>query len=76
MFRVNKNMNASKLSEHPPIREIKKKKKGCKDKTLCDTSYLVLVYRYFHHAHFIPLVGVGKRGAPVAPVAQRYLVIL
>ena len=31
--------------------------------------------RFFQHAQFIPIVGVGKKGAhllvPVAPVAQR-----
>ena len=28
------------------------------------TFHYILVYnRYFQHAHFIPLVGVGKRGA-------------
>ena len=25
-------------------------------------NHTVLVRRYFQHAHFIPIVGVGKRG--------------
>ena len=27
---------------------------------MCDHIY---IYTYFQHAHFIPMVGVGKRGA-------------
>ena len=47
-------------SEHPPVMGGKVSKrlggiKGCKYKTFA-------ICRYFQHAHFIPIVGVGKRG--------------
>ena len=29
---------------------------------MCRTRGLALMHRYFQHAHFIPIVGVGKRG--------------
>ena len=46
-----KNVNASKPSEHTPVR-------GENVKT-----YIIAIRRYFQHAHFTPIVGVGKRGA-------------
>ena len=40
------NLKAPRPSEHPPVKNVK----------------LSHIRRYFQHAHFIPIVGVGKRG--------------